>query len=160
MNASTGLSRWRLPRTCGISPRSCMVGHPDVGAETPQQAQTVLTVGRWFWILRRCQHSGVAYAHDAAVTQFSMTRSIALRICNLLFGPLLGSGSITAGFARSYRSVALRLVLIGLAPSSSTLMLFLLVFLATDVRHLGPSRNQQIVPGRCFLPSDLIVERW
>src|SRR3954463_10977882 len=41
-----------------------MVGHPDVGGETPQQAQTALAVGRLFWIPSRCQHSEVAYAHD------------------------------------------------------------------------------------------------
>src|SRR3954469_4916341 len=41
-----------------------MVGHPDVGGETPQQAQTALAVGRLFWIPRRCQHGEVACAHD------------------------------------------------------------------------------------------------
>ena len=32
------------------APPSCMGGHPDVGGEAPQQAETALAVGRLFWI--------------------------------------------------------------------------------------------------------------
>ncbi len=41
-----------------------MIGHPDVGGETPQHSQAALAVGRLFWVPQHSQHARAAYAHD------------------------------------------------------------------------------------------------
>src|SRR5688500_2953302 len=46
------------------APRTRMVGHPDVGGETSQQAQAALAVSLLFWVPRGCQHPEVGHAHD------------------------------------------------------------------------------------------------
>src|SRR5262245_11725201 len=66
------------------APPSCMAGHPDVGWEAPQQPEAALAVGCLFWIGRRCQHAGVARAHDvqyaAAIVDGERPRGAATRM--------------------------------------------------------------------------------